>query len=124
MCQLPTPNSQHPTPKRPVALVQHELLPRVSVDVGYNRRVFGTNHFFTDNRAIGPQDFDLATITAPNNPNLPNGGGYPVTFVTRNSRSPLGATDNYYTFASDYGDVTTHWHGVGRFARFNLTINF
>ena len=23
------------------------------------------NHFFTDNRAIGPQDFDIATITAP-----------------------------------------------------------
>ena len=91
--------------------IQHELLPRVSVDVGYNRRVFG-NHFFTDNRAIGPQDFDTATITAPSNPNLPNGGGYPVTFVTRNSRSPLGATDNYYTFASDYGDVTTYWHGV------------
>jgi hypothetical protein len=91
--------------------VQHELLPRVSVDVAYNRRIFG-NHFFTDNRAIGPQDFDAATITAPSNPNLPNGGGYPVTFVTRNSRSPLGATDNYYTFASDYGDVTTYWHGV------------
>jgi hypothetical protein len=70
------------------------------------------NHFFTDNRAIGPQDFDTATIMAPSNPNLPNGGGYPVTFVTRNSRSPLGATDNYYTFASDYGDVTTYWHGV------------
>ena len=91
--------------------VQHELLPRVSVDVGYNRRIFG-NHFFTDNRAIGPQDFDTATITAPSNANLPNGGGYPVTFVTRNARSPLGATDNYYTFASDYGDVTTYWHGV------------
>ena len=70
----------------------------MSVDVGYNRRWCG-NHFFTDNRAIGPQDFDIATITAPSNADLPNGGGYPVTFVTRNSRSPLGATDNYYTFA-------------------------
>jgi len=96
--------------------IQQELLPRVSIDVGYNRRVFG-NHFFTDNRAIGPQDFDIATITAPNNPDLPDGGGYPVTFVTRNTRSPLGATDNYYTFASDYGDVTTYWHGV------DLTVN-
>ena len=91
--------------------VQQEILPRVSVDVGYNRRWFG-NHFFTDNRAIGPQDFDTATITAPLNANLPNGGGYPVTFVTRNTRSALGATDNYYTFASDYGDTTTYWHGV------------
>ena len=62
--------------------------------------------------AIGPQDFDTATITAPANPNLPDGGGYPVTFVTRNALSPLGATDNYYTFASDFGDVTTYWHGV------------
>jgi len=35
-----------------------------------------------------------------------------VTFVTRNSRTALGATDNYYTFASDYGDTTTYWHGV------------
>ena len=59
-----------------------------------------------------PADFDTATITAPANPNLPNGGGYPVTFVTRNARSPIGADDNYYTFASDYGDVTTYWHGV------------
>jgi hypothetical protein len=91
--------------------LQQEVLPRVSIDVGYNRRSWG-NHFFTDNRAIGPQDFDVATITAPLNPNLPNGGGYPVTFVTRNSRSPIGATDNYYTFASDFGDVTTYWHGI------------
>jgi carboxypeptidase family protein len=93
------------------AEIQHELLPRVAVDVAYSRRVWG-NHFFTDNRALTPADFDTATITAPSNPNLPNGGGYPVTFVTRNARSPIGAVDNYYTFASDYGDVTTYWHGV------------
>ena len=68
-------------------------------------------HFFTDNRAIGPSDFDTATITAPSNPLLPNGGGYPVTFVTRNTRTALGATDNYYTFASDFGDTTTYWTG-------------
>ena len=93
------------------AEIQHELLPRVAVDVAYSRRVWG-NHFFTDNRALTPADFETATITAPSNPNLPNGGGYPVTFVTRNARSPIGAVDNYYTFAKDYGDVTTYWHGV------------
>jgi len=91
--------------------IQHELLPRVALDVVYSRRVWG-NHFFTDNRALTPADFDTATIAAPSNPNLPNGGGYPVTFVTRNARSPIGAVDNYYTFAKDYGDVTTYWHGV------------
>ena len=91
--------------------VQHEIVPRVAIDVSYNRRWWG-NHFFTDNLALGPQDFDQVTITAPQNPNLPNGGGDPVTFLTRNARTALGATDNYFTSASDYGDVTTYWHGV------------
>jgi hypothetical protein len=91
--------------------IQQQIAPRVSVDVSYNRRWWG-NFFFTDNRAIGPEDFDIATITAPLNPNLPGGGGYPVSFYTRNANKPLGATDNYYTFASDYGDVSTYWHGV------------
>jgi hypothetical protein len=91
--------------------IQHEVLPRVAVDASYNRRWWG-NHFFTDNRALSPADFDTATITAPSNPNLPGGGGYPVTFVTRNSRSALGAVDNYYTFADDFGDTTTYWHGI------------
>ena len=79
-------------------------------DVGYNRRVWG-NHFLTDNRALVRGDFDVATMTAPCNP-LPAGRGRPVPFVTRNSRTLLGAVDNYYTFAGDYGDVTTYWHGV------------
>ena len=52
------------------------------------------------------------TIAAPQNAKLPNGGGQPVTFVTRNARTALGATDNYFTSASDYGDVTSYWHGV------------
>jgi hypothetical protein len=96
--------------------VQHEILPRVSVDASYNRRWWG-NIFYTDNLALTPADFDVATITAPSNPGLPNGGGYPVTFVTRNARTALGASDLYYTFASDYGDVTHYWHGV------DLTVN-
>src|SRR5215470_6045249 len=61
--------------------VQQEIAPRVSVELTWARRSWG-NHFFTDNRAISPQDFDTATITAPSNAALANGGGYPVTFVT------------------------------------------
>ena len=91
--------------------VQHEIIPRVALDVSYNRRWWG-NHFFTDNLALSPLDFDQVTIAAPQNANLPGGGGYPVSFFTRNTRSPLGATDNYFTSASDYGDVTAYWHGV------------
>jgi hypothetical protein len=91
--------------------VQHEILPRVAIDVSYNRRWWG-NFFFTDNLALGPEDFDEVTVAAPSNPKLPDGGGYPVTFVTRNTRSALGATNNYFTLASDYGDVTAYWHGI------------
>ena len=47
--------------------VQQQILPRVSLDVGYNRRWWG-NFFFTDNLALGPQDFDQVTITAPLEP--------------------------------------------------------
>jgi hypothetical protein len=100
--------------------VQQQILQRVAIDISYNRR-WWSNFFFTDNLALGPQDFDQVTITAPLNPNLPGGGGYPVTFLTRNTRSPLGATDNYYTFASDYGDVTAYWHGVDAQASARLT---
>ncbi len=50
--------------------VQQEMLPRVSAEVSYNRRSWG-NFYYTDNRAVGPTDFDTVTITAPRNPILP-----------------------------------------------------
>jgi hypothetical protein len=91
--------------------VQHELLPRMSVDVSYSRRWW--SHFFvTHNRALGPQDWDQVTLTAPADARLPGGGGYPVTFLTRNTNAALGATDSYYTTTSDFGDETRYWHGV------------
>jgi hypothetical protein len=81
------------------------------VEVAYNRRVW-SNFFVTQNRALTAADFDAVTVTAPLNPLLPGGGGYPVTFLTRNTRSSLGATDSYYTTSDDYGGETHYWHGV------------
>jgi carboxypeptidase family protein len=94
------------------ASVQHELAPRVSMEIGYNRRWWG-NFFVTDNRAVGPGDFDPYTLTAPSNPSLPDGGGYSFTALLPRSL----AQNNYYTFASDYGDEIRYWHGV------DLTLN-
>jgi len=91
--------------------IQQQVAPRVSVEVGYNRRSW-SNFFVTDNLALDSSDFNTVTITAPSNPNLPNGGGYPVSFLVRNARKPLGAVDNYYTFASTYGDWTAYWQGI------------
>jgi hypothetical protein len=91
--------------------LQQEIVPRVSVDVAFSRRSWG-NIFLTDNAAISAADFNAVSITAPSNPLLPDGGGYQVPFMVRNSLIPFSATDNYYTFASDYGDVTYYWRGV------------
>ena len=91
--------------------VQQEIAPQIAVEVSYNRRVW-SNFFVTHNRALTAADYDEVTLIAPSNPALPNGGGYPVTFLTRNTRSALGATDWYYTTTDDYGDETHYWHGV------------
>ena len=93
------------------ASIQHEILPRLSVEVGYIRRWFG-NFFVTDNRALGPADYDLVAFAAPQDSKLPGGGGFQAPFLTRNSLSPLGATNNYYTFENDYGHSRRYWHGV------------
>ena len=53
--------------------MQQQLLPRVSAEFGYSRRSWG-NFTFTDNRAVGPQDFDTYTFTVPVDPRLPTSG--------------------------------------------------
>jgi hypothetical protein len=91
--------------------VQQEIAPQVSVEVTYNRRIW-SNFFATHNRALTAADYDEVTLIAPKDDRLPNGGGYPVTFLTRNNRSSLGATDSYYTTTDDFGGETHYWHGV------------
>ena len=91
--------------------VQHQVLPRMSVDASYNRR-WWNNFFTTDNAALTPADWDQVTLTAPRNPRLPGGGGYPVTFLVRNARQPVGVANQYFTRDSDFGDETHYWHGV------------
>jgi hypothetical protein len=88
--------------------VQHEVLPRTSVEVGYHRRWF-QGFTVTDNRNLGPADYDRFTFTAPLDSKLPGGGGYPVETL---AVKRIVATDNYVTFSSDYGDQYQYWHGI------------
>ena len=56
------------------ATIQQEILPRISVEVGFTRRWL-QNFTVTDNRAVTPADFTMFSVTAPNDPRLPGGGG-------------------------------------------------
>jgi len=91
--------------------VQHEVLPRTSLEVGYARRWF-KNFFVTDNINLNASDFQLTTLTAPTNSKLPDGGGYPVSYYFPKPGVNTTSIQNRYSFASDYGDWTNYWHGV------------
>jgi hypothetical protein len=90
--------------------VQHELLPRLSVDVGYFRRIFG-NFAVTDN--LEQSLFASATLTAPSDPRLPDGGGQAVGVIYNVDPSQAGRTNNLVNL-SDNLDVRQiqHWNGV------------
>ena len=77
--------------------VQQELLPRMSIEVGYARRWW---HGFTqtDNTLRGPEDYEQWTITAPSDPRLPNGGGYPITLHTVTAAAAARGAQNIITF--------------------------
>ena len=53
--------------------VQHELVPRVSVEAGYNRRWWG-NFFVTDNVLTTAADYDTYSLVIPTHENLPGAG--------------------------------------------------
>ena len=56
------------------ASVQHEILPRLAVEFGYQRRWL-VNFVATDNRARAPEDHTEFGINIPADPRLPGGGG-------------------------------------------------
>jgi uncharacterized protein YndB with AHSA1/START domain len=93
------------------ASIQHEVISRVSVEVGYHRRYFG-NFELTDNLRVQNSDFDRYGITAPAHPRLPGGGGFVIDNLYDVAPGKFGQTQNFVTFASDYGDQSRYWHGV------------
>jgi hypothetical protein len=91
--------------------LQRELVPRVSADFSYFRRWYG-NASVTDNRASSASDFNAFSITAPSDPRLPGGGGQTIGGLFDVTPARFGLTDNFVTFAKNFGDLTNRWDGV------------
>ena len=93
------------------ATVQHEILPRVSMEVGYTRRWL-QNFTVTDNRAQAATDFGTFSVTAPLDSRLPGGGGYVVEGFLNANPNVAALTDNYRTYAPNYGNQYSIYNGL------------
>jgi hypothetical protein len=99
------------------ASVQQEVLPRVAVELGYQRRWL-VNNVVTDNRARAPGDHTEFGVMTPVDSRLPGGGGgvlgglYNVT-----PEAALRLNDNYQTLDSNLGA----WTQVANSFNLNIT---
>jgi hypothetical protein len=84
------------------ASVQQQILPRVAVELSYQRRWL-VNFTVTDNRARAAGDFTQFGIVAPTDERLPNGGGYTldnIYNVTPEAAARLN--DNFVSLDTNY----------------------
>jgi hypothetical protein len=92
--------------------LQRQVIPRVSAEVAYNRRWF-RGAKITDNTLRGPEDYEQFILTAPQDPRLPGGGGYPIALSMVTAAAASRGAQNYVTFETDFGpERTQYWQGV------------
>jgi hypothetical protein len=80
--------------------LQHELVPRVSVDVGWFRRIWG-NFQVVDNQNLGPTDYDYFSLRVPADPRLPDGGGYVLEGLRNLKPASFGRAARNFTTLTD-----------------------
>jgi hypothetical protein len=91
--------------------LQHEVLPRVGMTVGYYRRWFG-NFYTSNNRLTTTADYTPFSVPIPVDPRLPGGGGGTVTGLYNLVPGKVGQEDLYSQLSSEFGEMTENWHGV------------
>jgi hypothetical protein len=98
--------------------LQEQLLPRVSLDAGYYRRIYG-NQTVTDNLNLTPADYDPFCITAPTDPRLGSVSGSQVCGLYDIKPAYAGvATNSIITFANNFpGQTSQIYNGV------DITVN-
>jgi hypothetical protein len=120
--------------------IQHELLPRLSAELTYNRRSY-SNLTTTDQLGIGcdrfngrqdlracqegylnftSPDYGFFSAVAPTHPGLPGGGGYVIRGLSNpNSTLPTGRPSavtimDELSYTSNFVDVNLVWRGTDR----------
>jgi hypothetical protein len=105
--------------------VQHELTRGLSINGGY---YFNTGGYFrntdsaqrvNNNLAVEPGDFDQFCVTAPADPRLPGGGGYPICGLSNVKPEKFGQSQVLVESDSTFGQDLrrNHFFGFGVNAR-------
>jgi hypothetical protein len=129
--------------------IQHELLPRFSAEVTYNRRSY-SNLTVTDQLGIGCDRFNGAqdlrtcqegnlnftnpsfgffTAVAPSHPGLPGGGGYVIRGLSNaNPGLPLSPGSavtilDDLSYVSNFVDTNFVWRGIDKWGLRGLRVN-
>lgn len=92
--------------------VQQQVMPRVSIEVGYNRRWWLNNETVVDNVLNTNQDFGTFSIVAPVDIRLPNGGGQTISGLYNINPGVASLTNNVTALAATYGGQSTVTNGM------------
>ena len=98
------------------ASIDHQVGARSSITVAYTRRTF-EGFFVADNLALTAADLTPFTLTAPLDPRLPGGGGYPIGGLYDVVPEKAGHVSNLVVDSAKYGA----WHQY--FNAVDVTIN-
>jgi hypothetical protein len=93
------------------ASIQQQIMPRVSIMAGYDRRNYGKLSAII-NSALSPTDFSPYCVTTPVDSRLPSGGGQTLCGLFDVSPSKVGALSQIQTLASNFGNAYEYWQGV------------
>jgi hypothetical protein len=91
--------------------VQHEVLPRVSATVTYNRNWWG-NWYVVDNRSTLATDYTPYSIIAPRDSRLPDGGGYRIDGLYNLVPAKVGQVDELAQSYKNFGEQVENWQGI------------
>ena len=100
------------------AVVDHELVPRVSLEAGYYRRTYG-NQTVTNNLDITPANFNTFCATVPTDPRLGQASGSQLCGLADINPASASLTNHQQvTFANNFsGDTSQTYDG------FDLNVN-